>query len=176
MPTDETVGDQSYSNQTAWGWVPAGRQARRAAAAALEPGRGVNAGNLCLTTMPFVSARPSIHLLRCACCVKCKAAPPIFFSLPRLPLIDAMQMHAFALLCSSFTHARATVTSPSQAPTTVLLRKPGLRSAGFVQNCRARAFSLKLHGRREKPSSQISGTGGWLEITDFQNSDTKGGL
>ena len=117
MPTDTTVGDQSYSNQTAWGWVPAGRQARRAAAAALEPGRGVNAGNLCLTTMPFVSARPSIQLLRCACCVKCKAAPPIFFSLPRLPLIDAMPW-----ACSA-PHLRMLV------PQLLLPRKPQLPSS-----------------------------------------------
>lgn len=86
MTTDEMVGDQSYSYQTAWGWVPACRRAELPAAEVLEPaGRELNAGNLCLTTNanrlpPF---NPSIHLLRCACCVKCKAAPPY-------SLIDAM--------------------------------------------------------------------------------------
>jgi len=116
------------------------------------------------------SVHPSIYCV-VRVVLNARLPPPIFS-----PSASSDRCNALGLLCSSFTHARATVTSPSQAPTTVLLRKPGLRSAGFVQNCRARAFSLKLHGRREKPSSQISGTGGWLEITDFQNSDTKGGL
>ena len=66
---------------------------------------GVNAGNLCPKTMPFVfllrpSVRSSIHLLRCACCVKCKGAPP--YSLPVLSQsFHHRSMHAwmpFALL------------------------------------------------------------------------------
>jgi hypothetical protein len=64
------VDHESYSYQTARGWggwpwpgcaQPVG-QAERAAAAVLDGAWGVNAGNLCPKTMPFVlirSVRPS---------------------------------------------------------------------------------------------------------------------
>lgn len=68
---EEMVDHESYSYQTARGWggwpgpgcaQPVGQAERAAAAAVLDGAWGVNAGNLCPKTMPFVlirSVRPS---------------------------------------------------------------------------------------------------------------------
>jgi hypothetical protein len=94
---------------------------------------------------------PSIHLLRCACCGKCKAAPPIFSPSASSDRCNA-SMHAFGLLliyaCSC--HSYFTLTNP-QPPSSPNLALPSLLVLfRTVARVRSTNWPWPLHGRRRE--------------------------